>query len=243
MHPGRRSCRVKSHAPRLHAHGDVTDARRADIDEMGVDRLAFHMLGILGDLMRAAAKHRVGLRRTVAGQNVDWLSRTRLAVDLPNDVEEVRIHFCRLVEPPVAHEPVQLVEDRGIVNAIDHVGERAGLVGMPVGKDDGAGVAVGDRRFGGVWRQPGPGQHRRHRQPRSRAAAPAQAPQCNRYRQQTVLPKPGARRAAPDLSARHVRAKRIRLDRLFAGSLPCETPGAFPKRALFRRLLCDPVVT
>ena len=123
MHPGRRAGRVESHAPRLHAHRDVTDARRADVDEMGVDRLAFHMLGILGDLMRAAAKHGVGPRRTVAGQNVDRLRRTQLAVDLPDDVEEVRVHFCRLVEPPIAHEPVQLVEDRGIVNAIHHVGE------------------------------------------------------------------------------------------------------------------------
>ena len=64
---------IEADAAFLHPHRDVADARRADVEEMRVDRLAFHVLGVFGDLARAPAQHRVGLRRTVAGENVDRL--------------------------------------------------------------------------------------------------------------------------------------------------------------------------
>ena len=191
MHPGRDAGRVKADAAVLHAHGDVADARGADVDEMGVDRLAFHVLRMFGHLPRPAAQHGVRLRRAVCRKNVDRLCRPRLAVDLPDDVEQVGVHLGRLVEPPVAAEPVQLVENRLVIDAVDHERERAGLIGVLVRQYDGPRVAVGDRRFGRVRDDPGRNECRSHRQLRRRPAA-AGAHDHLETRQQTILPQHGA---------------------------------------------------
>ena len=160
----------------------------ADVEEMRVDRLALHMLRMFGHLARPPAQHRVGLRRAVGGENVDRLRRAQFAIDLPDDVEQMRVHLGRLVEPPVAAEPVQLVEHRLIVDAVDHEGERAGFVGVLVREDDGARVAVGDRRFGRVRNKPSRAERRRHRHLRRRSAA-ADAFVHFKARQQPILPQ------------------------------------------------------
>ena len=171
MHPRGVAGRVEAHAAGLRAHGDVANARRADVEKMRVDRLALHMLRMLGHLSRPPAQHRVGLRRTIAGQDVDRLGRPGLAIDLPDDVEEVRVHLGRLVEPPIPAEPVQFIEHRLVIDAVDHEGERAGFIGVLVREDHGPRVAVGDRRLGRVRNKPGERKRRRHRHVRCRSAA------------------------------------------------------------------------
>ena len=158
---------------------------------MGVDRLAFHVLRMLGHLARPPAQHRVGLRRAVGGENVDRLRRSRLAIDLPDDVEQVGVHLGRLVEPPVATEPVELVEDALVIDAVDHEGERAGFVGVLVRQNDGARVAVGDRQFGRVRDEPSRNERRGDPKLRRRPAA-AGAHLHPVTRQQTILPRHGA---------------------------------------------------
>ena len=171
MDPRRCAAGIEADAALLHAHRDVADARRADVDEMRVDGAPFHVLRILGDLARAPAQHGVRLRRAVSRQHVDRLGGAGFAVDFPDDVEEARVHFGRLVEPPVAHEPVELVEHRLVVDAVDHIGERTGLAGVLVRKGDRARVPVGDGGFGRVRREPRRDKSRRHGRPRRRAAS------------------------------------------------------------------------
>ena len=61
----REALRIEPHAALLHPHRDVADAPGTDVLEVGVDRLAFHVLRMLGDLPRPSPQHRVGLGRTV----------------------------------------------------------------------------------------------------------------------------------------------------------------------------------
>src|SRR3984957_7698460 len=103
-HPGR----IESDPAGLLAHGDIANAPGADVEKMRADRLALHVDRMLGHLSRPPAQHRVGLRRPVAGEDVDWLRRPGLAIDLPDDVEQVRVHFVRLFYLPIPTEPVQL---------------------------------------------------------------------------------------------------------------------------------------
>src|SRR4029077_17740161 len=93
--------RIESDPAGLRAHGDIANTPGADVEKMRVNRLALHMRRMLGHLSRPPAQHRVGLRRTVAGENVDRLGRPGLAIDLPDDVEEMRVHLRWLVAPPV----------------------------------------------------------------------------------------------------------------------------------------------
>ena len=188
MHPRGVAGRVEADATGLGAHGDVANAPRANVEKMRVDRLALHVLRMLGHLSRTPAQHCVGLRRTVAGQDVDRLGRPGLAINLPDDVEEVRVHLGRLVEPPIPAEPVQLIEHRLVIDAVDHEGERAGFVGVLVREDDSPCVAVGDRRLCRVRNKPSRRKRRRHRQLRRRSAA-ADALAQVKTRQQPILPQ------------------------------------------------------
>src|SRR5271154_2334308 len=120
MYPGSHPGRIESAPAGLLAHGDIANTPGADVEKMRVDRLALHMLRMLGHLSRPPAQHRVGLRRPVAGEDVEWLRRPGLAIDLPDDVEQMRIHLGRLVEPPIPAEPVQLIEHRLVIDAVDH---------------------------------------------------------------------------------------------------------------------------
>ena len=79
---------------------------------------------------------------------------TGFAIDFPDDVEQMRVHLGRLVEPPIPAEPVQFIEHRLVIDAVDHKGERTGFVGVLVREDDGPRVAVGDRRLGRVRNEP-----------------------------------------------------------------------------------------
>ncbi len=209
MHPCHAG-RVEADAALLHSHRDVADAVRTDVLEMRVDGAAFHVLRMLCDLPRAPSQHRVRLWRPVAGKDLDRLSRSQLAIDLPDDVEQVRVHLGRLVDPPVPHEPVELIEHRLVVDPVDHKGERAFLADVRVGKDDRARVAVGDGGFGRVRREPSGEQNRRRRRPRRRPAA--SRPLHHRQpRQPIILPNCGASfRICRDLGQMRPRKHRFR---------------------------------
>ena len=121
------------------------------------------------------------------------------AVDLPDDVEQLGVHLGRFVEPPVAQEPVQLLQHRLIVDAVDHVGERARFVGVGVGKDDRARVAVGDR---GLGRTGSEAEAQQHGERQASAPAPSCAEPRRRWPNRTPndisLSGPPARRTAKD---------------------------------------------
>ena len=113
-----------------------------------IEGLAGHVLAELGDRARAPPQHGVGLRRPIGRDDVDRLARPDRAVDLPDDVEEARLHPGRLVGAPVAQEPVQLLEPALVVIAVALEGDRGVFLGVRMEDRDGAGIAVRDRVLG-----------------------------------------------------------------------------------------------
>src|SRR5208283_4087847 len=59
-----------------------------------------------------------------------------------------RVHLGRFVAPPVAQEPVELLDYGRVIAAVDEIGRRDRFLRMRVKEIDRAGVAIGDRRFG-----------------------------------------------------------------------------------------------
>ena len=152
------------------------------------------------------------LRRAIGGKHVDRLLRPGFAVDLPEDVEQLGVHLDLFVEPPVPHEPVQLLQRRRVVHAVDHIGERAQFVGMGVGKDDRARVAVRDRGFGGTGSKAEAQQHgaasRRASAPLRRTTAPMAETNAKRivpFRSPARPPPRSAPAAAPRSEGRQRR--------------------------------------
>ena len=66
MNPGCGPSGVEADAARLHPHRDVAYRPCPHVQEMRVDRAAFHMLGMFRHLPRTATQHGVGLRRSIA---------------------------------------------------------------------------------------------------------------------------------------------------------------------------------
>ena len=201
MHPRRRPDGIEADAARLHPHGDVADRARANVLKMRVYRLALHVLRMFGDLARAPAQHGVGLRRAIARQYVDGLGRPRPAIDLPQNVEQARVHLGGLVEPPVAHEPIELFKFGGIVAAVAAEGEAAALVGVVVDEAQRAGFPVRPRRLGalGRAREGVEGDARQKREP---APPPRPCPPVAECRQTRPRCQRGAPGAAPSIGPR-----------------------------------------
>ena len=150
MHERRARARIEADAAALHAK-----ARGAQILELGVrneevDRLADGVLAVLRDAARAAAQHRIGRRRAVAAYDMDRTSGTHLAMRLPHQVDQVRVHPDLLVLAPVAHQPVDLLQRGVVVTAVALVGDGEVFARMQVMERDRARIAVGDCVMGGL---------------------------------------------------------------------------------------------
>ena len=142
--------RIVADAADLHAEADFAEFRQRNAGNVEVHRLAEHVLAVLGDGLGAAAQHGVGVRRAIAADNVDWARGARRLIDLPEQVEQVRVHLLDLVLPPIADEVVQPLQPGLVVNAIALEDDRVGLSGMDVidfqGPDAiGDGIAVAKR--------------------------------------------------------------------------------------------------
>src|SRR6185312_13256448 len=68
-----------------------------------------------------------------------------LLIDLPQQVDLLRVHLDRLVLAPVAHDPVDLLQSLFVVLAVLLVGNGEVFVGVDVMQNEGAGIAVGAR--------------------------------------------------------------------------------------------------
>jgi hypothetical protein len=122
--------RIEADAAVLEAHSDGAHPRHVDVRKVEIERLAGHVLAELGDGARAPPQHGVGLGRPIGRNDVDRLARADRAVDLPDDVEEARLHLGRLVGAPVAQEPVQLLEPALVVIAVALEGDRGVFLGV-----------------------------------------------------------------------------------------------------------------
>ena len=148
MHEGMGRVRIEADAAVLEAHADRAHPGHVDVRQVEIERLAGHVLAELGDGARAPPQHGVGLRRPIGRDDVDRLARPDRAVDLPDDIEEARLHPGRLVGAPVAQQPVQLLERALVVIAVALEGDRGVFLGVRMEDRDGAGIAVGDRVLG-----------------------------------------------------------------------------------------------
>ena len=73
-----------------------------------------------------------------------------LALNLPGDVEQARIHFGRLVKPPVPQGPVELVERLADIAAITPERDGREFLGVHVLDADAARVAIGNGILSGT---------------------------------------------------------------------------------------------
>ena len=223
MHEGRPRGRVVADAAALHPHADLADARHGHSRHGGVHRLAQHMLREFGDRAGARPQHGVGLGRTIGGNDGhDLALGASAAIGLPDHVEQSRVHFDGLVVPPVAQKPVELLQRRRIVLAVDQIGRGYRLPGMHIKEVYGAGVAVGR---GGLGHRRRRGRQQCRQRSQDEGEIPGRISGCadaGALQQNVSLPFPMRRRPAA-----------VRISRLPAGlsarrKVRATTHGAIP---------------
>ena len=159
MDEGRARRRIIADAAALHAHADFANLRHRHSRHGGVHRFAQHVLGIFGDGARPGAQHGVCLWRAIGGDDMhDLIAGARMAIGLPDDIEEARVHVRRLVPSPVAQEPVQLLKDLGVILPVDEIRRRNRFMRMGVVKMNGSCVAIGHCGFGHLLARASPGK-------------------------------------------------------------------------------------
>jgi len=211
MHEGRPRCRVVADAAALHPHADLADVRHGHSRHGGVHRLAQHMLRKFGDRAGARPQHGVGLGRTIGGNDGhDLALGSGAAIGLPDHVEQSRVHFDGLVVSPVAQKPVELLQRRRIVLAVDQIGRGYRLPGMHIKEVYGAGVAVGR---GGLGHRRRRGRQQCRQRSQDEGEIPGRISGCadaGALQQNVSLPFPMRRRpgvgAHLAASRRHIRA-------------------------------------
>jgi hypothetical protein len=90
----------------------------------------------------------------MAWPSVCWLLAVDVAVDFPEDVEQVTIHRGLVLAAPVAEEVIELLEALFVVAAVALEGDGEVFVGMGVVEGEGTGLV----QRGRVMHRAGPGQ-------------------------------------------------------------------------------------
>jgi hypothetical protein len=115
-----------------------------------VDGLAVDVLAELRDPGGARAQHGVGAGRAVTADHLYRLRAADLAIDLPQQIEQVGVHVGFFFLTPIAHEPVELFQRGLVVVAVALVGNGDVFAGVDVMEGEGAGVAFGNGVLQGV---------------------------------------------------------------------------------------------
>src|SRR5690606_35003555 len=97
-------------AANLAFHGRSAQLGQRDAGNVEVHRGAAHMLGIVSNARRILGQHGVGGGGAIGGDDVDRLGAADVLIDLPDEVEQARVHLGRFVATPVAQEIVKLVQ-------------------------------------------------------------------------------------------------------------------------------------
>jgi hypothetical protein len=108
-----------------------------------VDRLAEHVLAVLGDAAGAPAQHGIGVGRAIAADHPDRLLGADLAMNLPQKIDQMGIHRDVFGFAPVAQNVVDLPERVVVVPAVHLVGDRQILAGVDMMEGDCPRFAVG----------------------------------------------------------------------------------------------------
>jgi len=131
--------RIKSDAATLQAKPGETDLLQRHLGDEEVHRVAKCVLAVTGDPRRAPAQHRVGGGGAVGGDDLDRLLAVDVAIDLPENIEEVTVHHRLILAAPVAQIVIELFERLFVVAALALEGDGQVLVGMGVMEGEGAG--------------------------------------------------------------------------------------------------------
>ena len=119
-----------------------------------VDRVAEHVLAEARHAGGAAAEHGVGGGGAVGGDDVDRLLAVDVAVDFPEDVEQLTVHRGLFLAAPVAEEVIELLQRFFVVAPVALEGDGEVFVGMGVVERERAGFV----QRGRVLDRPGAGQ-------------------------------------------------------------------------------------
>ena len=144
MHEGRTGLRIEADAAARQAKSDLADLFERDAGDVEVHGAPENMLAVTRHALTAAAQHGVSRRRAVAANDLDRLLGAGLALHFPDQIDQPRIHVGGFAAPPVAQEPVELLDRRIVVAAIALVGDGDVFTGMDVVQRDGAGITLGD---------------------------------------------------------------------------------------------------
>ena len=99
------------------------------------------MLAKTGHARRSAAEHGIGGGGSVGGNDLDRLLAIDVAVDFPDDIEQMPIHRGLVLAAPVAKEVIDLLQRVFVVAAVALEGDGEVFVGMGVMEGEGAGFA------------------------------------------------------------------------------------------------------
>ncbi len=144
MHERRAGGRIEADAAALQPQADDAKLLDRHAGNIKIHGVAEHVLAEARDAVAAPPQHGVGFRRPVAAHDPDRLLRSGLALHLPDQVDQVRIHARFFFAPPIAQQPVELLQRRLVVTAVALERDGDVFVGMDVVQRDGAGVALGD---------------------------------------------------------------------------------------------------
>ena len=141
MHERGARGRIETDAAALRLHGGCAENVQRHARDVEVDGLAERVLAEFCDALAAAAQHVVGRRRTVAADDVDRLFGADVAIDLPQEIDLLRVHLDGFVLAPVAHDPVDLLQRLVVVLTVLFERDGQVFIGVDVVQRNGAGVA------------------------------------------------------------------------------------------------------
>ena len=147
MHERRARGRVEADAATLQAQAGVADLLKRHVGDVEIHRMAEHMLAEArhAGMGGAAAEHGVGFRRAIGGDDLDRLLAADVAIDFPDDIEQVGIHRSLFLGAPVTQEVVELLQGLFVKAAVALEGDGEVFAGMGVMEGERAGFVQGGR--------------------------------------------------------------------------------------------------
>ena len=139
MDERRSRCRIESDAATLQAQPGVADLLKRYVRNEEIHGVAEHVLAEAGHPRRTAAKHGVGGGGAVGGNDLDRLLAVDVAVDFPEDVEQVTIHRGLVLAAPVAEIVIELLQRLFVIAPVTLEGDGEIFIGMGVVERKGAG--------------------------------------------------------------------------------------------------------
>ena len=139
MDEGRSRCRIESDAAALQAEPGEADLLKRHVRNVEIHGVAQHVLAEARHARRTAAEHGVGGGGAVGGNDLDRLLAVDVAVDFPEDVEQMTIHRGLFLAAPVAEIVIELFQRLFVVTPVALEGDGEVFIGMGVVERKGAG--------------------------------------------------------------------------------------------------------